>query len=50
MNQRKNNSLINETLSDTIVTYMVLKRLVRPWEEWEAYKLGIIDDKGEIIY
>lgn len=38
--------LLTETLSDTIVTYIVLKRLVKNWNEWDAFKVGIIDDKG----
>lgn len=39
--------LMGESLSDTVVTYVVLKRLTKPWTEWEAYKLGIIDEKGK---
>jgi len=41
--------LISESLSDTIITYMVLKRLTKPFEEWDAYKLGIIDAEGKKI-
>ena len=41
--------LMTESLSNTVVTYVVLKRLVKPWTEWDAYKLGIIDDKGKRI-
>jgi hypothetical protein len=41
--------LITETLADTLITYSVIKRLVKPWEEWDAFKLGIIDASGEMI-
>lgn len=29
-------------------TYRFLKRLVTPFEQWEAYQLGIIDERGNI--
>jgi len=32
---------------DLFVTYRFLKLLVTPWKKQEAYKLGIIDDKGK---
>jgi hypothetical protein len=31
---------------DTVYAYRFLKLLSLPWEEWTAYELGIIDDKG----
>ena len=31
---------------DLFVTYRFLKLLVTPWQKQEAYKLGIIDNKG----
>ena len=34
---------------DLFVTYRFLKLLVTPWKKQEAYKLGIIDDKGKSI-
>ena len=34
---------------DLFVTYRFLKLLVTPWNKQEAYKLGIIDDKGKSI-
>ena len=34
---------------DLFVTYRFLKLLVTPWKKQEAYKLGIIDDKGKIL-
>ena len=34
---------------DLFVTYRFLKLLVTPWEKQEAYKLGLIDEKGQRI-
>ena len=34
---------------DLFLVYSFIKRLVKPFEKWEAYKLGIIDDKGNIL-
>ena len=34
---------------DLFVTYRFLKLLVTPWKKQEAYKQGIIDDKGKAI-
>ena len=31
------------------LVYSFIKRLVTPFEKWEAYKEGIIDDKGNIL-
>jgi hypothetical protein len=39
--------IIQEGITSTIATYMVLRRLTKPFEEWDAYKLGIIDEKGK---
>lgn len=41
--------IIQESITSTIATYMILRRLTRPFEEWDAYKLGIIDEKGKKI-
>jgi len=35
------------TIADTIYTYRFLKLLVTPFRETEAFKLGIIDEKGK---
>ena len=32
---------------DSLITYRILKMLVTPFEETEAFKLGIIDSKGK---
>jgi hypothetical protein len=31
---------------DTFNTYMFIKRLITPFKEWDAYKLGIINENG----
>ena len=37
------------SLADTYITYRVIKILVTPWDEQDAFKLGIIDDKGKVL-
>ena len=34
---------------DTVITFRVLKLLTTKWEDHEAFKTGIIDDKGKRI-
>ena len=34
---------------DMYYVYKMAKFLVLPWTEWEAYRLGIIDDKGNLL-
>ena len=34
---------------DTYITYRIIKTLVKPWKQQDAYKLGIIDDKGKVL-
>ena len=34
---------------DAIIVYRILKKLSTPFNETEAYKLGIIDDKGNVL-
>jgi hypothetical protein len=34
---------------DLFLVYQFIKRLVTPFDKWEAYKLGIIDAKGNIL-
>ena len=34
---------------DTLITYRVVKLLVMPWEKQEAFKQGIIDNKGNVL-
>lgn len=37
------------TLTGTLIAYQFIKRLVKPFDEWEAYKLGIIDADGKTL-
>jgi hypothetical protein len=32
-----------------LLTYQFIKKLVTPFEDWDAYKLGIIDKKGNTL-
>ena len=41
--------VLNEGVFDLILIYQFIKRLSTPFEEQEAYKLGIIDEKGNRI-
>ena len=34
---------------DLLITYRVIKMLVTPFENTEAYKLGIIDKNGKVL-
>ena len=34
---------------DLYLVYSFIRRLVTPFEKWEAYKLGIIDEKGNVL-
>ena len=34
---------------DTVITFRVLKLLTTKWEDQEAFKAGLIDDKGKRI-
>jgi len=36
-------------LVDIYLVYRILRRLTQPFTDWEAYKLGVIDDKGNIL-
>lgn len=36
-------------ITDTIIVYYIAKKLIKPFEEWDAYKLGIIDKDGNKI-
>jgi len=37
---------INESLLNKYITFKIIKMLLTKWENWEAYKLGLIDDNG----
>ena len=34
---------------DALIAYRVLKILVTPFNKTQAYKMGIIDDKGKVL-
>ena len=34
---------------DTVIVFRILKMLTRKWEEMDAFKFGLIDDKGKRI-
>lgn len=41
--------LLTESLADTVIVYLIIKKLAMPFEEWDAYKEGIIDHNGKKI-
>ena len=34
---------------DVLITYRVIKMLITPWEQQDAYKYGIIDNNGKVL-
>lgn len=38
--------LISENIVSTAALYIILKKLMTPFEQWDAYKLNIIDKDG----
>lgn len=38
--------LLTEKLANTIIIYLIIKKLSTPFSEWDAYELGIIDENG----
>lgn len=38
-----------KTAVDMYLVYQFLKRLALPFDQWEAFKTGVIDEKGNII-
>ncbi len=34
---------------DLFLVYQFLRRLTTPFKDWEAYKLGIIDERGNVL-
>lgn len=43
------NAMIKETIENGITLGYLLRRLCMPIEEWNAYKIGLIDKNGTII-
>lgn len=42
-------SMSTNPLVDMFLTYQFLKRINTPFENWDAYKLGIIDKSGKVL-
>jgi len=42
-----NNYILTENLTNTVVLYILLKKLMEDFEQWDAFKLGIIDKNGK---
>jgi hypothetical protein len=36
-------------IDDALIVYRIIRMLVTPWERQEAFKLGIIDNKGKAL-
>lgn len=34
---------------DLFLIYQFIRRLVKPFDKWEAYKTGVIDEKGNVV-
>lgn len=43
----KNNYLLTESLVSSISVYLILRRLMSEFTDWDAFKLGIIDKDGK---
>ena len=35
---------------DLFLIYQFIKRLVTPFDKWDAYKAGVIDKDGKVIF
>ena len=42
-------SILNESLVDTYLVYKIITILTKSWKDQDAYKLGIIDEKGKVL-
>lgn len=40
---------MSSKLFDVVYTYQFVKRLATPFTEWDAFKLGIIDENGKVL-
>lgn len=43
---KKNNFLLTESLAGTLSVYLILKKLMQDFDQWDAYRLGLIDKDG----
>ncbi|NCP97683.1 hypothetical protein GW796_05510 [archaeon] len=39
--------ILSENMVSTVALYMILKKLMLPFNKWDAYKLGLIDKDGK---
>jgi hypothetical protein len=37
------------SLSDSFITYKIIKALTTPFEKWDAFEMGLIDKNGETL-
>ena len=42
-------AFLQEAVIDTYIVYKIISTLVKDWDEQDAFKLGIIDDKGKVL-
>ena len=42
-------AFLQEAVIDTYIVYKIISILVKDWDEQDAYKLGIIDNKGKVL-
>jgi len=48
--ERKEITLLNESrVIDTYIIYLFIRKLTKPFEDWLAFDLGIIDEEGNIL-
>ncbi len=36
-------------ITDSYYAYKFIRAIVKPWDEWDAYELGIIDESGNLL-
>jgi hypothetical protein len=39
--------LLSENMVNTVALYLILKKIMQPFDSWDAFKLGIIDKDGK---
>lgn len=47
--KRSERQFLTEGVVDILVLYTFLKKLTTPFEDWDAFKLGIIDADGKVL-
>ena len=47
MKKHNGSYILSESMVDTIAVYLILQKLITPFEKWDACKLGIIDKNGK---